>query len=137
MHAVFANLMAGLLSFHALVGCCWLHAQSEPACERPADELAEATGCCGHHHQAPPCGEEQPAEESCPCCAEGHSSCAYLPNQKSKLDAPIAVAFLPAAILAVPVTMDAAISSSWISCWNTTGIEPPLRLHLAHCVLLI
>lgn len=135
MHAVFANLMAGVLSIHALVGCCWLHAQSTAACEHSA-VVDVATPCCAHHHDTP-CSKEQPAEQSCPCCAEGHGACAFLPTQKSQLDALHFVSFLPAAILSADVAVEPAVTSAWWEAWGTTGIEPPVRLHLVHRVLLI
>jgi hypothetical protein len=125
MHAVVSSLMAATLLVHAVLGCCW-HSRCD-------QQQTKGAACCKHHEH---CQDQEPAKP-CKCRVECHGVCTYLPTQKVQVDTPeVVVPFDFVATLSFAVGADLA-SALREAVYLPDDIEPPLRLHLAHQVLLI
>jgi len=138
MHAVFSNSLAALLLLHAVFGCCWHQAHASCAHGAHRADVAMATPCCGEHRHGAPAQDEAP--HPAPCHGDCGATCAYLPTQKSQSDgdgaeSPLTLPVLEIVKLIAPTDL-AALSVDQVELC-TVAIEPPLRLHLAHHVLLI
>lgn len=138
MQTVLASLLATVLSIHAVLGCCWHHAQ---ACTDSASGVDHGCGlsCChetagatGHGDE---CGDDHGDPLRAPCSGECHASCIYWGGSKStvgdwqpKFAVNVALAVdgsLPGRMLVAAASVDHRVS------------PPPLRLHLLQHVLLI
>ena len=137
MHIVVSNLTAVMLAAHTLLGCCWHHGhRSEPMCSAVAS--AASSGHCeaGDAHGPSPvqhdCGTQHGGRHDCqgsPCMFIGPTTQSISPSAVCTLQ-PL-VATLPPASLSAG---GAAIERSLLA---TGALLPPVRLHLAHQVLLI
>jgi hypothetical protein len=151
MHAIISSFVAAILSIHALLGCCWHHARGCEVCETTirgvaSSEVSPETSCCHHvtgHRPQPDdaCGGGHRPSHSgpCKCRIDCCGSCAFLPAPRALEIAQVSghgddclVACLPA-IMAGPSTP----SLFWRLVSGPTPMEPPLRLHLLHQILLI
>ena len=149
MHAVLSILMAAALIVHAVLGCCWHHAHDCVRCDNPIAHVpgltaktSDQVACCKHHHGAGPEAsegqQEQPSQEPCKCRFECRGVCAYLPPQKTQIDSPeLVVAFDYAIVAPMRAGVPIAPALSWELAGNLANVEPPLRLHLLHQMLLI
>lgn len=137
MRIIFASLVAASLLIHAVIGCCWHHAQDEASCcNEVAAEQAVDAGCC-HHDHGDRSSQEHGQPSHAPCKSHCQGLCTYLPVQKSQLDHQQLQAALDFAIIA-PATGDAQMAAGF--CFaraHETSAEPPLRLHLFYQILLI
>lgn len=154
MHPILSSFVAAMLSIHALLGCCWHHAQGCEVCdsvkhEAVSPELALLTTCCQHAAEAgrhdldrsghdQHAGQEQPHRAPCKCQIECRGTCAYLltpraltGDQKSTLSDCVAM------IVPAITTGQSALPLSWPLGNSPANSEPPVRLHLLHQILLI
>jgi hypothetical protein len=133
MRIFFSSLVAASLLIHAVLGCCWHHAQDLSGCGDTVAEQAVDAGCCHHDH-----GDQDHGQPShAPCKGHCQGLCTYLPVQKTQLDHQQLHAALDFAIIA-PATGDAQIAAGFcLARAHETAAQPPLRLHLFHQILLI
>ncbi|HEY2839918.1 MAG TPA: hypothetical protein VGJ26_12260 [Pirellulales bacterium] len=151
MQALLTTLTAFSLAIHALVGCCWHHAQR---CDCGAESTALAANVesrCQHCHHA--CHDhakhhrvsDRQADEGqsttptpCPCKVECHGFCTYLPPEKSPLEsAADGPAFaLPLNPLVHDSTTD-SLAAHWEWLADPGDSAQPLRIHLLHQIFLI
>lgn len=146
LRAAIAHFVAGMLMLHSVLGCCWHHAH---ACAHGDCAWSESTADDAHSHA---CSDDSHGDDcDAGCQSRGdessrgnHSSlecpgaCVYLPPEKaiSANHGPEGVA----GFVAIPAAMALWVLSpvdarEWIS--DSERIEPPLRLHLLHQILLI
>jgi hypothetical protein len=135
MPRMLASFTAGLVCLHALLGCCWLHAQRCALCPAEACQVAEHDGCCSHDRSERPGGHE--SDDPCQCRIECQGVCVYLPPEKAQIDcSDLTISF---AICATPAWLDGShmdgLPGRPRGGWADS--VPPLRLHLLHQVLLI
>jgi len=137
MHIVVSNLTAVMLAAHALLGCCWHHGHGSEQVRGPVAALASSGHCAaGDAHGPSPaqhdCGTQRGERHDCqgsPCMFIGPAIQNISPSAVCALQ-PL-VATLPPASLSAD---GAAIERSLLA---TGALLPPVRLHLAHQVLLI
>jgi hypothetical protein len=125
--------MAAALVIHAVLGCGWPYAQGCPCCDTETTESAAATAGCKHEHCDGPTGKQR--QGPCNCRLQCAQHCSYLPPQKTPIDfTRLAVSF------DVPLLMAAFAQGQGGLAMSACGpeeLEPPLRLHLLHQILLI
>ena len=142
MRAIVRNLMAAMLLVHAMIGCCRHHGHESARheCSGTGESVATAA-CCSHGHGC--CGdEEHSAPLPCDCKVECKALCVYLPPEKCNVDV---VSFSQSFDIASTHTslgdfslIDViAASSGWAWTSTHTALEPPVRLHLLHQIILV
>jgi hypothetical protein len=133
MHGLVSNLTAAVLALHTVLGCCWHHAHScTETCSadrvvRSSEGGVEEHGCDsgtrtdGHH------GRHDCRGSTCVLAA---SARADVPRLALQFDAPPAAAVPSHGASADDAGRDTPF-------YPPDALLPPLRLHLAHQVLLI
>jgi hypothetical protein len=128
-------LTAAILAIHTVLGCCWHHAHACGADDGPTSFVESPATHADHD------GDQCGAEEFGCCqnyglhkCLRG--ACVFLRHLGDDVD--VAVHFdLPsvfdAQFDAIPTRGDSALSPHFAA----DALLPPLRLHLAHQVLLL
>ena len=137
MHIVVSNLTAVMLAAHALLGCCWHHGHGSEQMGSPVAVLASSGHCEAGDAHGPSlaqhdCGTQHGERPNCqgsPCMFIGPATQNISPSAVCALQ-PL-VATLPPASLSAG---GAAIERSLLA---AGALLPPVRLHLAHQVLLI
>jgi hypothetical protein len=137
MRAFVSILTAVAFLLHMWLGCCAHHAHAEETtCDR--HEAADQHADYAHDHPGheTPC-QQLPEEGDSPCptepCSEGE--CVFLKVGKLEFDGPAAVAHLPAPVSDSLAGLSPAKTREAIDSGGLAA--PPVRLHLAHQVLLI
>lgn len=135
MRNILSNLIAALLLVHALVGCC-RHRDHQAADNRCPEVSAPAHSCCGHAG----CEREKSQPPTpCKCKIECHSLCVYLPPQKGVVTSSSLALFVNFAGAGTEfVTVDIPTASG-LERWQAEhfALQPPIRLHLLHQIILI
>jgi hypothetical protein len=131
MRSLLSHLMAGLLAMHALLGCCWHHTH---ACGRECTQASfessadhDVDSC--HSTNSKPCQNHGPH-----ACQKG--KCVFLRTAENGADVSLALHFsshVCATFYAVSSQTPAAVRPLFAA----DALLPPLRLHLAHQVLLL
>ena len=137
MHILASNLTAVMLAAHALLGCCWHHGHRSEQMHSPVASVASSSHCeAGDADGSSPaqhdCGTQHGERSDCqggPCLFIGPATQNISPSATYALQ-PL-VATLPPASLSAS---SAAIERSLLA---NEALLPPVRLHLAHQVLLI
>ncbi len=141
MHALIANLLAGLLLIHALLGCCWHDGRTWTACVAPRCGVVIVGICSGSHgtveHETGDQNRQhhpRPSPvEKCPCVYT------FLPPGKTHARPLLVQApFDLGAIYLLPVEVSA--DGLTRTCNRVAGpleAQPSVRLHLLHQILLI
>jgi hypothetical protein len=135
MHTFLSGLLAIALSVHALFGCCWHRAYSDPLCDHAIASVIAPAECCEHPNM--------PVDRNLPQTPGNHQRdcqgvCTYLPTQKTQLDVPTVFESLD--LVATPTgNFDGQLSALGVTgvAHHPRSFEPPLRLHLLHQLLLI
>lgn len=134
MQVVLSNLMAAVLFIHAVLGCCRHPSLACASCNDPTAQASRAASCCKQHRSENGQGEQRQAP--CKCKVECRGVCTYLPPQKTQLDCQPAL--LPFDLLALnPASTAGPSALPWEVLRGSLALEPPLRLHLLHQILLI
>lgn len=141
MRASIAMLMIASLTIHAVLGCCWQYADACLA--RLAETVAHADACahdpcCGCDDESTAAGSERGPAPPCSCQMACSAACRFLPDgQRVQVDRP-GVSPLAAVIPADhrSAVSYAAADSRGLLAFGLRA-EPPVRLHLAHRLLLI
>jgi hypothetical protein len=123
MSRMLAILTAGLISLHALLGCCGLHlcdSNSPETCQVACDHQG-----CQHEHS------EEPGE----CCLVCRGASNYLLPEKPHFDD--SISFVAAVIPTALTGLSDCSSGAGLAKFQGTALGPPLRLHLLHQILLI
>ena len=127
MHAVLSKLMASLLLVQALTGWC---------CHRPgganlAVPTTHVVACCSH------CCQPRPAQRPVlPVkCQQCSGVCTYVPTQKMQIDGPQLI--VPVDVVPALAAVDFSLASRFTRLRGPSDLEPPLRLHLLHQILLV
>jgi hypothetical protein len=132
MHTIFCSLLSVSLLFHAVLGCCRHPSDDAEANDTSAiSHLADDDCCETDGTKADGNGHHGPCKDS-----HCHASCNYLPAQKSQIEKSRSYE-----------TFDAACCSDAPRYWQPCGqnlaaftrhvLQPPIRLHLYHQILLI
>jgi hypothetical protein len=139
MQGFAAILLMFQLLTHGVAGCCWHHEHADHAKDGPTavayTDVAEKT-CCHHQHAAPDPSEPADSKQHAPdddSCAE--SKCVLdISRHRVDLEIPDFVLdfVLATRASASPINIRSARRQECV-----TDIEPPLRLHALHQVLLI
>lgn len=130
MHAFFSISLACLLFLQAVSGWCW---QCPHDCMPCGDRVAQPTKSCSHD-----CDHEQQSEGPCKCNLECHGICTYLQPEKTQVDSPVElVSWDIVAITTASTDLAHGSALAWELAQSRGELEPPLRLHLFHQVLLI
>lgn len=146
MHPILSSFVAAMLSIHALLGCCWHHAHGCIVCELVMHEAASPqvspkASCCHHEHNAAPHepSHQDPTHQApCECQIDCRGTCAFLPTPRAPaIDRDSAPADCFVACLPAIATSRIGPSLSWQFGSGPAQLEPPLRLHLLHQILLI
>ncbi|MBX3411480.1 MAG: hypothetical protein KF708_02090 [Pirellulales bacterium] len=141
MHRVFSALVAGLLLFHVIAGCCWHHDHGGHAQGHGSDVAcpAHATQCCTTHSD-PPCDESSqhsPGHAPCeqPECVFGATTITRAIDDDSLSVVP------PLVWLACEAPRVFAIEVQGVTHRFDSGgnleVELPVRRHLLFSTLLI
>lgn len=126
MHTFLASLTSAMLLIQALTGLC---------CHRPynvslgvpaARQAADCANCCRHHSEPP----ERPVK-----CSKCMGVCTYVPPQRTEIDSHQSTALGDVAD-EVGVA-DFSGTSQPDRPWGLLKLEPPLRLHLMHQILVV
>jgi hypothetical protein len=137
MHAFLSNATAALLAFHMILGCCWHHAHGR-AEERGMNQSSESLdshechledGCCGSNVPADHSGRHDPHE------CQGNS-CSFLSSSNQddgSSSQPFQAFFTPR----VDDQHTPAGAGSEQFFFAAGELLSPVRLHLAHQVMLI
>jgi hypothetical protein len=137
MQGFAAILLILQLLAHGVAGCCWHHEHADNAAPTAVAVAADAEKTCCHHRQAAPdatdpANSKQHAPEDTPC---DESQC-LLGISRNRVDAEI-----PNQALHFVLATDSCASLSDTPPATRPvcieDIEPPLRLHALHEVLLI
>jgi hypothetical protein len=134
MHSFFLHLTAALLAMHTVLGCCWHH---DHACGREckAAAIESVTAHAGHDaDHCVPTGS-QPCQNHGPRACQGNK-CVFLRTVASGTGAAVESDLAPCVCSAsgdVPSQTPAALRPLFAG----DALLPPLRLHLAHQVLLL
>lgn len=123
MSRFLAILTAGLISLHALLGCCGLHLCASDAAEH-CQVACDHQGC-EHEHSDDP-------GDSCLVC-RGAST--YLPPEKPHVDD--SFTYVATVIPTALTGLGNYTSGAGVADIHGTALGPPLRLHLLHQILLI
>jgi len=135
MHIVVSNLTAVTLAAHTLLGCCWHHGHRSEQMRSPAAALS---GCCeaGDAHGPSParrdCGTQHGGRHDC----QG-SPCMFIGPATQNVSPSPAWALQPLVATLPPASLSAGSAAIERSLLATGALLPPVRLHLAHQVLLI
>ena len=129
MQALSSISMACLLFLQAVSGCCW-----QRECVDGAATITPPTKRC-----ADDCHDTQHSQKPCEGKLECHGVCTYLMPERTLVDSSdgsvsLDVVFLPA-LASSHVTL--SVASGWVFAHGPSTVEPPVRLHLFHQVLLI
>jgi hypothetical protein len=134
VQGLFSHLTAAVLVAHTLLGCCWHHAHRCGQDEGAPGTLASAD-CTADHaddadHHAPRHSHHGPHD-----CLGG--ACVYIPAGQTRVVA-LAMDLSPAPGLALCFADQSALMPSVeTSMFSAGDLCLPVRLHLAHQVLLI
>lgn len=140
MRVIACNLMAAMLLVHAMVGCCRYHRHETAHRDGAAADERLAAGCC--HHGDGCCGhEEQPSPAPCDCRMECKALCIYLPPERCVTDAGDLSRAMDVVcaldMLGLRTAVEAAAAKPiGDRAWAHTALEPPVRLHLLHQIIL-
>jgi hypothetical protein len=135
MRTVFSSVLAASLLVHAALGCCWHKSQDTCECDGTHRLLAVASEC-DHDHDAAPEGDRHDSHQ--PGKGQSHcpGTCNYLPVQKSQLGK-IQILAPVDTVAVVPLTCQAQVVSYFAAEPTGGRLEPPLRLHLLHQIILV
>jgi hypothetical protein len=137
MHSFLSHLTAGLLAMHAVLGCCWHHAH---ACERECTQAAlESSAPHAAHvdHDADSCDStnSKPGQNHGPhACQKG--KCVFLGTVENRADVSLGLN-LSSHVSATFYTVSSQMPAAVRPLFAADALLPPLRLHLAHQVLLL
>jgi hypothetical protein len=127
MAMFFRLLTAATLAIHLLVGCCAHHAHAASAASPRHETNVDA--CCGHHEQS---GDSHSERHGCE-----NEKCSFL---RSSDDSPAKFVFQvhrPSVALWHDASVPRLPGIQAAGIFPADDLFPPLRLHLAHQVLLI
>ena len=127
MHAVLSKLMASLLLVQSLSGWCCHRPGSANLALPMSQVIAGCPHCCQPRPAQPPAFPVK--------CQECFGVCTYVPPQKAQFDSPQLV--VPANIVPAVVAADLSLASRNTQLGGPSELEPPLRLHLMHQILLV
>ena len=134
MRAGFSSLMAFWMAILTMSGWCG----HSPFCahgQQTLESVANADECCDC---CTPMPQGERLTQPCKCQSQCQGICIYLPSQKVHLDAEqVAAVFDFAAIVDSQAEPQASSASRWDVALDLICLEPPLRLHLLHQILLI
>ncbi len=138
MRTFVSNLTAAMLLVHALVGCCRHPEHSHTSCENTEFSDSLATDCCRHDHEPSSHKDEQPFSP-CDCQFKCKALCIFLPPEKTLVDARQTVLCIDVVAIASCAANGYAPSAHryWSAESVLHGLEPPLRLHLLHQIILV
>jgi hypothetical protein len=140
MARILPTFTAAILLFHALLGCCWLHAKGGMTGTHEHAATCAAGDCCPEHkcaeHEHHDDGCEHPAKP-CGCELNCHRLCVYLPPDRATFE--LSHPVLAIAIVAEPTMLfaDHLACTAERLCPLRAEVAPPLRLHLMHQLLLV
>ena len=133
MRVFVSSLMAVLLLANAVFGCCRHRMLACALADGASTTVSKSEECCQHEQE-----ERRESQRPCGCCVECYGACTYLPSESSDTD--LAVALLPLDL--VPL-IDLCLTTGYEgpgwpgTVLASTGISPPVRLHLLHQSLLV
>jgi hypothetical protein len=136
IHSFLSYLTAATLAMHTVLGCCWHHGhacgseyESAVAChaatahaDHDADHCGSTDSNSGHQHHGPH------------TCQGG--KCVFLRTAKSGADTLLDVN-LPSFVCVQSSDASLETSAAPRPFFSSDALLPPLRLHLAHQVLLL
>jgi hypothetical protein len=134
LRGLLPHLTAALLALHTVLGCCWHHAH---ACGQACDSVSHVESPHGDaDHGANHCGTED--RGTCPShgmheCLRG--ACVFLRLGENDFDRAVQfdLPFFRVETDVLPLCSAASLSPLFAA----DDLLPPLRLHLAHQVLLL
>jgi len=134
MHATFSGLMAAWMFVLAVSGWC-CHPPS--FCAHAEQTVAVDTAECCKHHDSKHHTEDEPAAP-CKDRTKCQGACIYLPTEKTEFDCNQVMASIHFLATDLPCEVSqVAVLFLWERTGDRGRLEPPLRLHLLHQVLLI
>jgi hypothetical protein len=134
MRSFLSHLMAGLLAMHALLGCCWHHAH---ACGRECTQTALDSSAAHADHDADSCHStnSKPCQNHGPhACQKG--KCIFIRTVENGADVSLDLP-LSSHICATSCEASSQTPAAVWPLFAADALLPPLRLHLAHQVLLL
>jgi hypothetical protein len=138
MRRLVSNLTATMLLVHSLVGCCGRLDVCHKSCERSECCDAAVAACCHDDHATESHQDKMPIAP-CDCKLHCKALCVSLPPEKAAVD--IAHSARAIDVVAVVWTAPAIHASAAAAFRGAVGacrsLEPPLRLHLLHQIMLI
>ena len=158
MHILASNLTAVMLAVHALLGCCWHHGHGSEQMRGPVAVTARispqpwiisgqcATACSQAVYGADPhvstACEQAVAQHNCgtqhgerPDCQD--TPCLFIGPATQNISPSAAYALQPLITTLPLASLSADSAATERSLLATGALLPPVRLHLAHQVLLI
>lgn len=136
MRAVSSSLMVGLLIIQAVSGWCWHPARNCTGLESSVAPVAWTIRCCDGDCEG--AREREPSQDPCKCRLECSGVCTFVPPEKTQIDAPQLVVGFDHLAVSPALTDSQAVSAFWTEvARGRSELEPPLRLHLLHQILLI
>jgi hypothetical protein len=158
MHILASNLTAVMLAAHALLGCCWHHGHGSEQMSGPVAITARispqpslisvqcATACSqamyGEDPHVSTACEQAVAQHNCgtqhgerPDCQDG--PCLFIGPTTQNISPSAAYALQPLVATLPPANLFASSAAIERSLLATEALLPPVRLHLAHQVLLL
>jgi len=133
MRLLISNLLAVVLLFQALTGVCCYH-----VCNCGKDALvskseAAHAHCCHHGHKGHE-QEQHQAPSNHPHCL---GFCTYVLPTKVQVDCPLLLSAFDSSDTSLMLEQIAGSRTGHFQKLEHSAVEPPLRLHLLHQILLI
>jgi len=138
MSQFLAILTAGLISLHALLGCCGLHLCELDAAE-PCQMACDHQDCehqdWDHEHSDHEDCNHEDTDGPGDCCLVCRGANSYLPPEKPQVDD--CFSFVATVIPTALSGLGDYTSGAGMADMQRTALGPPLRLHLLNQILLI
>jgi hypothetical protein len=133
MHSFLSHLMAGLLAMHAVLGCCWHHAHE---CGRECTEASLDSSDAHADHDTDSCDSthSQPCNHGPHACQKG--KCVFLRTVETGADMSLGLD-VSSHVFVAWCDLSPQMPTAVHSLFAADALLPPLRLHLAHQVLLL
>jgi hypothetical protein len=134
MQALTATLTSAVMLVHALVGCSCQFAEHALSCGEDCVTASDCDHCCCHHNSS---DKDHAPATPCKCHIECRSVCIGLPREKSLAATQVVAPFDLVITEVVAVNAHTVVTLDWERNSAAHSLQPPLRLHLLHQLLLI